>query len=74
MPPSSIARSVGDTHIEAGHADAAAKRIRDDPDHDEYLRRWSGIYERANYEAGLAAYFLYGRGRSLLGRKASVSA
>jgi ubiquinone/menaquinone biosynthesis C-methylase UbiE len=58
MPPSSIARSVGDTHIEAGHADAAAKRIRDDPDHDEYLRRWSGIYERANYEAGLAAYFL----------------
>jgi len=45
-------------HNEGDHADAAAKRIRDDPDHDEYLRRWSGIYERANYEAGLAAYFL----------------
>ena len=61
MPPSSIARFVRDTGIDRGPPDGAGatmKRIRDDPDHDEYLHRWAGIYERANYEAGLSAYFL----------------
>ena len=34
------------------------KNIRDDPDHDEYLRRWVELYERANYDEGLSGYFL----------------
>jgi phosphatidylethanolamine/phosphatidyl-N-methylethanolamine N-methyltransferase len=52
---------VGDARINGGRigaAGAAMKRIREDPDHDEYLSRWSEIYERANYQAGLSAYFL----------------
>jgi ubiquinone/menaquinone biosynthesis C-methylase UbiE len=32
--------------------------IRSDPDHDEYLRRWTSLYQRSNYDKGLAAYFL----------------
>jgi ubiquinone/menaquinone biosynthesis C-methylase UbiE len=29
-----------------------------DPDHDEYLRQWSALYEKSNYDKGLAGYFL----------------
>jgi ubiquinone/menaquinone biosynthesis C-methylase UbiE len=32
--------------------------ITPDPDLDEYLQRWTGAYEGANYDQGLAAWFL----------------
>lgn len=32
--------------------------IKDDPDHADYLRRWTALYEHSNYDAGLAGYFL----------------
>ena len=32
--------------------------MKPDPDHDDYLRRWSALYEASNYEQGLAGYFL----------------
>ena len=34
------------------------KKMRDDPDHAEYLRAWSEAYERSNYERGLSGLFL----------------
>ncbi len=37
---------------------SATKNINDDPDHDEYIRRWSETYERSNYDEGLSGYFL----------------
>lgn len=32
--------------------------MRADPDHDDYLARWSKLYESSNYDAGLAGWFL----------------
>ena len=32
--------------------------MKPDPDHTEYLRQWSALYERNNYDEGLAGYFL----------------
>jgi ubiquinone/menaquinone biosynthesis C-methylase UbiE len=32
--------------------------ITPDPDYDDYMRRWTGAYEGANYEGGLAGWFL----------------
>jgi phosphatidylethanolamine/phosphatidyl-N-methylethanolamine N-methyltransferase len=32
--------------------------MRPDPSHDEYLRQWSQLYEKLNYDEGLAGYFL----------------
>ena len=32
--------------------------MRQDPDHGEYLRQWSALYEKNNYDQGLAGYFL----------------
>jgi len=37
---------------------ADIKKMSDDPDHGEYVRTWSGTYERSNYEQGLSGYFL----------------
>jgi ubiquinone/menaquinone biosynthesis C-methylase UbiE len=44
-----VSRSVASTH---------GKNIKDDPDHESYLRRWSESYERANYDSGLSGLFL----------------
>lgn len=32
--------------------------MRDDPSHDDYMKRWSAVYEKNNYEQGMAGYFL----------------
>lgn len=32
--------------------------MKPDPDHIEYLRQWSALYEKNNYDEGLAGYFL----------------
>jgi hypothetical protein len=53
MPPSSIARRehdwAADVTVPVDAAPASPmKNIRDDPDHAEYLRRWSATYERSN--------------------------
>lgn len=32
--------------------------MRADPDYDQYMDRWSKVYERFNYDQGLAGYFL----------------
>lgn len=32
--------------------------MKPDPDHREYLKRWSDVYETLNYDQGLAGYFL----------------
>jgi SAM-dependent methyltransferase len=63
MPPSSIARRehdwAADVTVPVDAAPASPmKNIRDDPDHAEYLRRWSATYERSNYDEGLSGYFL----------------
>ncbi len=34
------------------------KKLNDDPDHAQYVRRWSETYERSNYDEGLSGYFL----------------
>ena len=32
--------------------------MKPDPDYDDYVRRWSELYEKNNYDEGLAGYFL----------------
>jgi len=32
--------------------------MKSDPDHDDYLRRWSEMYDHGNYGKGLAGHFL----------------
>jgi phosphatidylethanolamine/phosphatidyl-N-methylethanolamine N-methyltransferase len=32
--------------------------MRQDPDFLDYMRKWTAVYERQNYEGGLAGYFL----------------
>src|SRR6187551_2585495 len=32
--------------------------MRPDPSHEQYLRQWAQLYERLNYDQGLAGYFL----------------
>ena len=32
--------------------------MRQDPDFSDYMRKWTAVYERQNYEGGLAGYFL----------------
>jgi phosphatidylethanolamine/phosphatidyl-N-methylethanolamine N-methyltransferase len=38
--------------------DFPMEKIKEDPDRDKYIRRWSEMYERANYEEGISGYFL----------------
>jgi ubiquinone/menaquinone biosynthesis C-methylase UbiE len=47
-------------HAEAWQngARTGIKKMRDDPDHAEYLRAWSETYEQSNYEQGLSGLFL----------------
>jgi phosphatidylethanolamine/phosphatidyl-N-methylethanolamine N-methyltransferase len=32
--------------------------LREEPREDDYLERWSGVYEKLNYDSGLAGWFL----------------
>jgi SAM-dependent methyltransferase len=32
--------------------------MKPDPDHDEYIRLWSELYEKKNYDSGIAGYML----------------
>ena len=36
----------------------ASKQISEDPSFEQYLTRWSALYQNANYDTGLAGYFL----------------